>query len=77
MSEDKALAEKPKTIWGNALNMVTGETTHQLIEDFTAEMTLVAEGLCEDQSKLRQETDGLMKETDRRIQSLDSRIVCL
>ena len=54
--------------------MVKGENTAQLIEDFTAEMTLVAEGLCEDQSKLRREVDQMMTEEDRRIQRLETRI---
>ena len=54
MEEEKTLAtEKPKktTLWDGALKMVKGENTNQLIEQFTAEMTLVAEGLCEDQTK--------------------------
>ena len=54
--------------------MVRGENTAQLIENFTAEMTLVAEGLCEDQTTLRREVDKMMTEEDRRIQSLQSKI---
>ena len=78
MSEAKTVAEKPKnTLWNGALKMVKGENTHQLIEQFTSEMTLVAEGLCEDQTKLRQEVDGMMTEEDRRIQKLESRIELL
>ena len=45
-----------------------------MIEQFTAEMTLVAEGLCEDQTKLRREVDDLTTQEDRRIQKLESRI---
>ena len=37
-------------------------------------MTLVAEGLCEDQSKLRREIDHMQSEEDRRIQRLESKI---
>jgi predicted RNase H-like nuclease (RuvC/YqgF family) len=37
-------------------------------------MTLVAEGLCEDQTKLRREVDGLMTQEDKRIQKLESTI---
>jgi len=74
MAEEKTLAEKPKKLWDGALKMVKGENTNQLIEQFTAEMTLVAEGLCEDQTKLRREVDGMMTEEDRRIQKLESRI---
>ncbi len=67
-------AEKPKRIWDGALKMVRGENTAQLIENFTAEMTLVAEGLCEDQSTLRREVDRMMTQEDRRIQTLQSQI---
>lgn len=84
MSENKELAkagaqtetaEKPrKSIWNGALKMVRGENTAQLIENFTAEMTLVAEGLCEDQSTLRRDTERMITEDDRRIQKLQSRI---
>ena len=74
MAEEKTLAEKPKKLWDGALKMVKGENTTQLIEQFTAEMTLVAEGLCEDQSKLRREVDSMMTEEDRRTQKLESRI---
>jgi len=77
MDEEKTLtAEKTKkpTLWDGALKMVKGENTNQLIEQFTAEMTLVAEGLCEDQTKLRREVDGLMTQEDKRIQKLESTI---
>ncbi len=74
--EEKTLTEKPKktTLWDGALKMVKGENTNQLIEQFTAEMTLVAEGLCEDQTKLRKEVDDMTTQEDRRIQKLESRI---
>lgn len=75
MPEEKTLTEKPKkTLWDGALKMVKGENTNQLIEQFTAEMTLVAEGLCEDQTKLRREVDNITTQEDRRIQKLESRI---
>lgn len=75
MSEEKTLTDKPKkTLWDGALKMVKGENTNQLIEQFTAEMTLVAEGLCEDQTKLRREVDDMTTQEDRRIQKLESRI---
>lgn len=76
MAEENTLTEKTKktTLWDGALKMVKGENTNQLIEQFTAEMTLVAEGLCEDQTKLRREVDGMMTEEDRRIQKQESRI---
>ena len=74
MPEEKTLTEKPKSLWDGALKMVKGENTTQLIEQFTAEMTLVAEGLCEDQTRLRQEVDGMVTQEDKRIQKLESRI---
>ncbi len=74
MSEQKTLAEKPKKLWDGALKMVKGENPSQLIEQFTAEMTLVAEGLCEDQTKLRREVDQMMGQEDQRIQKLQAKI---
>ncbi len=74
MNEETNLINKPKKIWNDALKMVKGENTNQLIEQFTAEMTLVAEGLCEDQNKLRGEVDRMMTVEDRRLQKLDSRL---
>ena len=74
LTEKKKGEEKSRGLFGGALRMVKGENTAQLIEDFTAEMTLVAEGLCEDQSKLRREVDQMMTEEDRRIQRLETRI---
>jgi len=77
MEEEKTLAgkqQKKPTLWDGALKMVKGENTNQLIEQFTAEMTLVAEGLCEDQTKLRREVDDMTTQEDRRIQKLESRI---
>lgn len=80
MSEENTLTEKTTkkpTLWDGALKMVKGENTNQLIEKFTAEMTLVAEGLCEDQTKLRREVDDLFSQEDRQDQKLDSRITLL
>ena len=80
MSEKKELtqhtepAEKPKKLWDGALKMVRGDNTSQLIENFTAEMTLVAEGLCEDQSILRREVDRMITEEDRRIQAMQTQV---
>ena len=74
MSEENGLMSKPKKIWNDALKMVKGEDTTQLMETFTAEMTLVAEGLCEDQNQLRNEVNRMMNEEDRRLQKQESRI---
>ena len=75
MSEPNTVTEsRPKKIWDGALRMVKGENTSQLVEQFTAEMTLVAEGLCEDQNTLHQKVDKMMAEEDRRIQKLQSQV---
>ena len=74
LTQNAATAEKPKKIWDGALKMVRGENTAQLIENFTAEMTLVAEGLCEDQSTLRRDVDKMITEEDRRIQALQTQV---
>ena len=70
MEEEKTITEKPKKLWNGALKMVKGENTTQLIEQFTSEMTLVAGGLCEDQSKRRREVDGMITEEDRPLDTL-------
>ena len=77
VSESNGLLEKPKKMIDGALKMVKGENTAQLVEQFTAEMTLVAEGLCEDQSRLHQDVEKMMTDEDRRIQKLESRITLL
>ena len=79
MEEEKSLtekkqAEKPKKLWDGAIKMMKGENTTQLIEQFTSEMTLVAEGLCEDQNKLRREVDSMITEEDRQVQKLQTKI---
>ena len=77
MTEQTGLMDKPKKLWNGALKMVKGENTNQLMEQFTSEMTLVAEGLCEDQSRLHQDVDRMMREEDQRIQKLEARISLL
>ena len=74
MAEEKTLTEKPKKLWDGALKMVRGDNATQLMENFTAEMTLVAEGLCEDQSTLRKDVDRMITEEDRRIQALQTKV---
>ena len=61
LNEDKA--GKP-SLWNQALKVVKGDSTTELVEQFTQEMTLVAEGLCEDQARLRKAMDGLIREAD-------------
>ena len=74
MSENTSILSGPKKLWNGAMKAVKGEDSVQLMESFTAEMTLVAEGLCEDQNKLRGEVNSLMNEEDRRLQRQESRI---
>lgn len=76
-NEENMTVGKPRNIFSDAIKAVKGENTNQLIEQFTAEMTLVAEGLCEDQNKLRGDIDRAITEEDRRVQSLESRISLL
>lgn len=73
MSEEKTVS-RPKQLWSNALKAVKGDNTQQLVEDFTAEMTLVAEGLCEDQARLRQAVEEARREQDRSAQHVDSEL---
>jgi hypothetical protein len=61
LTEEKVT--KP-SLWNQALKVVKGDSVSEMVEQFTQEMTLVAEGLCEDQARLRRAVDGLIKETD-------------
>ena len=71
VSEQKSVAG-PRQLWNSAVKAVKGENTNALIEQFTSEMTLVAEGLCEDQARLRQAVDDVRREQDAAAQSLRS-----
>ena len=71
MSEEKT-ASKPMQLWNNALKAVKGDSTGQLVEQFTSEMTLVAEGLCEDQARLRKAVDDLRRDQDQAVQRVYS-----
>lgn len=77
MTEHKNLIEKPKRTLSDALHAVKGENTAKLIEEFTSEMTLVAEGLCEDQQKLRHAVEAQETRLDERLQSQESHISML
>lgn len=71
MSEPKNVS-KPLQLWNNAVKAVKGENTGALVEQFTAEMTLVAEGLCEDQARLRQAMEDVRREQDALSQQVQS-----
>ena len=58
-TEHKTIMKSAKDFMSGVLSPLKGKDIGQLVEDFTAEMTLVAEGLSEDQQKLFQETDRL------------------
>lgn len=76
MSEEKELS-KPRKFLSNALKTVKGENTKELIEQFTAEMTLVAEGVCDDQARLRSQVDALSAEVDRNRQQASGGVEAL
>lgn len=68
MAEERTLTKNPAgkpSIWDQALRAVKGDSTNELIEQFTQEMTLVAEGLCEDQARLRKAVDGLIRQAEQ------------
>lgn len=60
---DERTQVKP-SIWSQALKAVKGDGTAELVEQFTQEMTLVAEGLCEDQARLRRAMDELQRQAE-------------
>ncbi|MBR5344231.1 MAG: hypothetical protein IK127_00200 [Clostridia bacterium] len=77
MSEQEKEVSMPKKLWNSALKTVKGDSTQTLVENFTAEMTLVAEGLCEDQAKLRAQVENLESGQDRSRQRFDSEVEAL
>ena len=62
---DEASGKKPGLVRGardfieNTFATLKGKDMNQAVEEFTSEMTLVAEGLSEDQAVLRQDVDKL------------------
>ena len=76
MSETKQVSG-PRKIWETAVRTVKGDSTQNLVESFTEEMTLVAEGLCEDQAKLRSRLDSLENGSDHDRQKLESELEAL
>lgn len=78
VSEEKLTlkqADKPKeNFLTKTLHAVRGDSTQQLVEAFTSEMTLVAEGLCDDQLKLRDEVKDIRCEQEHLSQLIDSQM---
>lgn len=58
-AQQKNLVQSARDFMSGVLSPLKGKEMGQLVEDFTAEMTLVAEGLSEDQEKLQRETEKL------------------
>ena len=73
MAESKG----PVKLWNQAMKAVKGDNAGQMIEEFTAEMTLVAEGLVEDQARLRTAVEDMQRQRDREKQSFASELEAL
>ena len=63
---DHSVLAKPKQLLTQALHAARGDDTQQ----FTSEMTLVAEGLCDDQSQLRKNVEDVRRESESNRQNL-------
>ena len=55
----KGLVQSAKQFMNGVLSPLKGRDVGQLVEEYTAQMTLVAEGLSEDQEKLTRENEKL------------------
>lgn len=77
MQEEQKTLSKPAQLWQSALKAVRGGNTDHLVEEFTAEMTLVAEGLAEDQSRLRDAVERIGMQQDRAEQRAASELDAL
>lgn len=55
----KGVIQSAKDFVNGVLSPLKGKDVGQMVEEFTSEMTMVAEGLSEDQEKLARETDRL------------------
>lgn len=58
-AQPKTIVQSAKDFMNGVLSPLKGKDMGQMVETFTSEMTLVAEGLSEDQQRLAQETDRL------------------
>ena len=68
----KTVVQSAKQFMSGVFNPLKGKDLGQLVEDYTSEMTLVAEGLSEAQQKLFRETDKLSaQQTELEQQLLD------
>ena len=55
----KGIVRTAKDFMNGVLSPLKGKDMGQMVEDFTAEMTLVIEGMSEDQERLTRQTDRL------------------
>jgi hypothetical protein len=68
------IMKKPRELIGGALHALRGPDVQNLVESFTSEMTVVTEGLYDDQMRLRKEVEELStQQTILSQQVLDSR----
>ena len=65
-----SIIKKPRELIGGALQALKGPDVQKLVESFTSEMTVVAEGLYDDQMRLRKEVEELSARQDALSQQL-------
>lgn len=70
----KDFIRSAKDFMNGVLSPLKGKELSQLVEDFTAQMTLVAEGLSEDQQRLSDEADRLAAQQTELEQTLLDRL---
>ena len=58
-ASSRNIVQQAKNFMNGVLSPLKGKDVGQLVEDFTSEMTLVLEGLSEDQARLTQDTQKL------------------
>lgn len=68
---NKGIVQSAKDFMNGVLSPLKGKDVSQMVEDFTSEMTLVAEGLSEDQEKLQRENERL----DAQQTQLEQRVI--
>ncbi len=53
------IIRKPRELLGGAIKAIKGPDVQQMVETFTGEMTVVVEGLYDDQMRLRKELEDI------------------
>lgn len=79
--QKKDILTSAKQFFGTALSPLKGRDNNQLLEEFTNEMTLVAEGLSEDQERISRLLDNVTSQqtlfendTEDRLRSLEASV---